>query len=86
MLRAAFESLGLFLLPFLGFAVYLILRLRYPLELEHWTHGRVAKLTLAGLALALAGLVAFGLSQRRARGVYIPAHTENGVFVPGHIE
>jgi len=86
MLRAAFESVGLFLLPFLLFAFYLVLRLRYPLEVEHWTQGRVARLTLVGLVLALAGLIAFGFMQRRAKGVYVPAHMENGVLIPGHIE
>ena len=43
------------LLPFLLFAVYLVLRARYPLAIEHWTRGRVATLILAGLAAALAG-------------------------------
>jgi hypothetical protein len=86
MLRALFESLGLFLLPFLLFAAYLVLRLRYPLQLEHWTRGRVATLTLVGLAAALAGILALGLTARRGTGLYVPAHVENGVLIPGHIE
>jgi hypothetical protein len=86
MLRAAFESIGLFLLPFLVFAGYLALRLRYPLEIAHWTHSRVARMTLIGLSLALAGLIALGLTQQRGKGVYVPAHVENGVLIPGHIE
>ena len=34
------------------FAIYLLLRARYPLAVEHWTRGRVSMLTLAGLAAA----------------------------------
>ena len=86
MLRAAFESIGLFLLPFLIFAGYLALRLRYPLEIEHWTRGRVATLALIGLIAVLAGLIALGFTARRGNGVYIPAHVENGKLIPGHIE
>ena len=35
--RALIEPLALFLSPFAAYAVYLILRARYPLEIEHWT-------------------------------------------------
>ena len=86
MLRAAIESILLFLLPFLIFAGYLVLRLRYPLEIGHWTRGRVATLALIGLAAVLVGLIALGLTARRGKGVYIPAHIENGALIPGHIE
>ena len=55
--RAVFETLGLFLAPFALFAVYLVLRARFPLAMEHWTRGRVSLLTLAGLAAAVLGLV-----------------------------
>ena len=44
--RTLFEPLALFLSPFAAYAVYLILRARYPLEIEHWTSGRVSVLTL----------------------------------------
>ena len=86
MWRAAVESLGLFLLPFVLFAVYLVLRARYPLALEHWTRGRVATLIIAGLAAALVGLIALTLTAPRSQGVYVPAHVENGALVPGHFE
>ena len=84
--RTVLEPLALFLSPFAVYAVYLALRLRYPLEVEHWTRGRVSILTLTGLAAALLGLVAVNALAPRGRGVYIPAHVENGVLVPGRIE
>jgi hypothetical protein len=86
MWRAAAESIGLFFAPFLLFAVYLLLRARYPLAVEHWTRSRVASLILAGLAAALVGVVALTLTAPRGQGVYVPAHVENGVLVPGRFE
>ena len=84
--RTLFEPLALFLSPFAAYAVYLILRARYPLEIEHWTSGRVSILTLLGLAAAVLGLVTLNFSRRAATGSYVPAHEENGVLVPGRIE
>jgi hypothetical protein len=62
------------------------LRARYPLAIEHWTRGRVSTLTLVGLAVAVIGMFAFGLFATRGQGVYVPAHIEKGVLVPGRIE
>ncbi len=82
MSRALLE-LVLFLAPFAAYAVYLVLRARYPLEVEHWTGVRVSILTVIGLAAAVIGLVALNLLAPRGQGVYVPAHIENGVLVPG---
>jgi hypothetical protein len=86
MLRAVLEPLSLFLSPFLAFAIYLVVRARYPLAIEHWTRGRVSTLTLIGLFIAIIGLIVFGLNAPRGHGVAVPAHIENGVLVPGRIE
>lgn len=86
MLRSALDPLALFLSPFVAFAVYLVLRARYPLAVEHWTRGRVSLLTLIGLFIAAAGMFVFGVYAPRSKGVYIPAHVENGALVPGRIE
>ena len=86
MWRPVAESLGLFLLPFLLFAVYLALRMRWPLAIEHWTRSRVSILVMVGLAAALAGLAGASLLAPRGQGVYVPAHLENGVLAPGRIE
>jgi len=86
MWRAVFESLGLFLAPFLLFAVYLVARARYPLAIEHWTRSRVATLVLIGLAAALIGIIVMIAAAPRSQGVYVPAHVENGVLVPGRFQ
>lgn len=84
--RTLLEPLALFLSPFGAYAVYLVLRARYPLEVEHWSSGRVSVLTLIGLAAAVLGLVTLDLIAPRGHGTYVPAHEENGVLVPGRIE
>jgi len=84
--RAAFETLALFLTPFALFSIYLILRLRFPTDLEHWTRGRVSWLTFAGLALALIGLIGLEVFAPRGQGKYVPAHVENGVLIEGHFQ
>jgi uncharacterized protein DUF6111 len=76
----------LFLVPFAAYAIYLLLRARYPLEVEHWTGFRVSIMTLIGLAAAVLGLVVLDAFAPRGHGVYVPAHEENGVLVPGRIE
>ncbi len=84
--RIAFEGLLLFLAPFGLFAIYLLLRARYPLEMEHWTQLRVSWLTLIGVALALGGLLSLEVLAPRGKGVYVPAHMENGTLVPGRFQ
>jgi hypothetical protein len=84
--RTVLEPLALFLSPFAVYALYLLVRARYPLEVEYWTRGRVSVMTLIGLATAVLGLVAINAIAPRGRGVYVPAHVENGVLVPGRFE
>ncbi len=86
MARALLDTLGLFLAPFALFGVYLVLRARFPLSLEHWTRGRVSWLTLLGLAAAAVGLMLTNALAPRGHGRYVPAHIENGVIVPGRFE
>ena len=86
MWRTVAETLGLFLLPFVLFAAYLALRMRWPLAIEHWTRSRVATMMILGLLAALAGLIGASLFAPRGQGAYLPAHLENGVLVPGRIE
>ena len=84
--RTILEPLALFLSPFAIYAIYLALKNRYPLEVEHWTRRRVSVMTLLGLAAAVLGLIAINALAPRGRGVYVPAHIENGVLVPGSFE
>lgn len=86
MWRAILEPLLLFASPFAVFAIYLVLRRKYPFTVEHWTKGAVSSLTLAGLAVAVLGMLTFGIFAPRHEGAYIPAHIENGRLVPGRLQ
>ncbi len=86
MLRVILEPALLFLSPFAAYIAYLYLRNRYPFAVDHWTRSAVSSLALAGLALAVAGVLLLGLFSERHAGAYVPAHIENGRLVPGHLE
>lgn len=86
MIRAIAESVALFLVPFVLFAIYLLLRRRNPASIDAWADGAGAALALIGLALAALAIFVFGLFEDRPRGAYVPAHIENGQLVPGRFE
>jgi|EndMetStandDraft_8_1072994.scaffolds.fasta_scaffold772941_2 uncharacterized protein DUF6111 len=85
MTRAVIQGLVLFLLPFVLFAVYLVVRRRNPLLWSHWSDQSLW-LTIAGLGFVVISLIATGLLAERQTGTYVPTHVENGRVVPGHFE
>jgi len=85
MWRAYLETAILFALPFFLYAAFHLMLLRWPFVASLWTRGRVSSLAIAGLALAVIGMLALGLGPRE-KGTYVPAHIENGRLVPGHFE
>jgi hypothetical protein len=84
MSRVVLESIGLFLTPFALYVALLVFRARHPLIADSWSRGALSWLTLAGLALAIAGLVYAGVMSGSEQGAYVPAHIENGRLAPGH--
>lgn len=86
MWRAILEPLLLFLSPFLAYAIYLVWRRSHPFAIKHWPKAAVSRLALAGLAVAVAGMLALGILAPRHKGAYIPAHIENGKLVPGRLQ
>lgn len=85
MWRAFLETALLFALPFFVYAAFHLMLLRWPFVASLWTPGRVSSLAIAGLALAVIGMLALGLGPRE-RGAYVPAHIENGRLAPGRFE
>lgn len=85
MSRAIIEEILLFLIPFALFAAWLAVRRRSPFRRVHWD-GHVSWLLIAGMAVAFGWLVYTGLTAPRGTGPYVPAHMENGRFVPGRVE
>lgn len=85
MSRIAFQLL-LFLLPFAAYAVWLHFTDRGWRAPERWKGVPLVWLIAAGTALTLGSLVVLALTTGGStRAIYVPAHMENGVFVPGKI-
>jgi cytochrome bd-type quinol oxidase subunit 2 len=85
MTRAVIQELLLFLLPFVLFAIYLVILRRNPLVWSHWSKQSVW-LAIAGLAFVVVSLVAAGLLADRQTGAFVPTHMENGRVVPGRFQ
>ncbi|MBF9197220.1 DUF6111 family protein [Microvirga terrestris] len=85
MTRAVIQGLVLFLLPFVLFGAYLVIRRRNPLLWSHWS-SQSAWLTIAGLGFVVISLIVTALLEERQTGAYVPTHMENGRVVPGHFQ
>lgn len=85
MTRAILQELVLFLLPFVAFAIYLLIRRRNPLLWSSWSAQSVW-LVIAGLAVVVVSLVATGILADRQTGSYVPSHMEDGRLVPGRFK
>ncbi len=86
MIRVILSHFLLFLLPFLGYAIWLWLNKKAQTS-ENWKNGPNGWLALAGLVLVLVSLALFASFKKMPEGAeYVPSHMENGVFVPGRYE
>jgi hypothetical protein len=88
MLRAFSEGVFLFLLPFAGFAVFLLLEGQNPLHPEVWSRKALSWLTIGALVLCIIGVVALGTTKRDLeQGTFVPSHVDkDGTFVPGQFK
>jgi len=84
MLRPVATEIALFLLPFVIYAVFLWATRTKLLRLEAWPLPRVIWLTIVALLLVATSFVVLTEYSGAPPGsTYIPAHIENGRFVPG---
>lgn len=85
MSRVAIQ-LALFLLPFAAYAVFLWATGKGWRAPERWRGVPLVWLVAAGVAITLASLAILALTTGGStRALYVPAHTQDGVFVPGRI-
>lgn len=82
MTRVILVQTFFFLLPFVLFAAFLVMRQRNPMLAAAWD-GTVPWLVLAGLACTIAAFLISTLLVQPSTGVYVPPHMENGRLVPG---
>lgn len=86
MLRTFAIEIGLFLTPFALYGLLLLVTRGAVVPQAVPTRTMIG-LTVAALALVVAGLMLFNDGRHSQPGQrYVPAHMENGVFVPGRFE
>ncbi|ABQ34452.1 MULTISPECIES: DUF6111 family protein [Bradyrhizobium] len=84
MIRPVLTEVGIFLIPFAVYIVFLIATRSGLLVPASWPLHLVAKLTVAALLLVIASLVLLAeFSGAPPHSTYVPAHIENGRLVPG---
>jgi hypothetical protein len=84
MIRPVLTEFALFLAPFAAFAIFLWATRAGVLDRSQWTLSRIAWLLAAALLLMIGSFVVLAhWGTLSPNSTYIPAHYENGVFVPG---
>ena len=84
MIRPAFTEIGVFLIPFAVYAVFLLATRSGLLVQTSWPLPIIAKLTVGSLLLVVVSFVLLAhFSGASPNSTYIPAHIENGRLIPG---
>jgi uncharacterized protein DUF6111 len=84
MIRPAFTEIGIFLIPFAVYALFLMATRSGLLLQSSWPVHIIAKLLLGALLLVVFSFILLAhFSGAPPNSTYIPAHIENGKFVPG---
>ena len=84
MIRPAFTEILIFLIPFAVYALFLLATRSGLLLQTSWPVHVIAKLVLGALLLVIASFILLAhFSGAAPNSTYIPAHIENGKFVPG---
>ena len=84
MIRPVLTEIALFLAPFAAFAIFLWATRAGVLDRSQWSLSRLAWLLMAALLLMIGSFVVLAhWGTVSPNSTYIPAHTEDGVFVPG---
>ena len=84
MIRPVLTEIGIFLIPFAIYALFLIATRSGLLVQSSWPVQIVAKLALGSLLMVVVSFILLAhFSGAPPNSTYIPAHIENGRFVPG---
>jgi len=84
MIRPVLTEIGIFLIPFALFALFLFATKNNVTLKSSWPMPVVIRLTVAASALVIASLVLLAQFSGAPPGsTYVPAHIENGRLVPG---
>jgi hypothetical protein len=84
MIRQAFTEIGIFLIPFGVYALFLLATRSGVTASSSWPVQMIGRLLLGSLLLVILSLILlaqfYGASPN---STYVPAHMENGRLVPG---
>jgi len=84
MLRPVVTEFALFLTPFAVYAFFLWATRAGVLDPAQWTLSRIAWLSIAALLLMIGSFIVLAQWGGSPPGsTYVPAHIEDGTFVPG---
>ena len=84
MIRPVLTEIGIFLIPFAVYALFLVATRSGVLAQSSWPAHLVAKLVLGSLLLVIVSFILLAhFTGAPPDSTYIPAHIENGKFVPG---
>lgn len=84
MIRPVLTEIGIFLIPFAVYALFLIATRSGVLAQASWPLHLLAKLTFGALSLVVISFVLLAhFSGAPPNSTYFPAHIENGRLVPG---
>ena len=84
MIRPAFTEVGIFLIPFVVYALFLVASRSGLLVTQSWPLHMIAKLAVVAMVLVIASFVLLArFSGAPSNSTYVPAHVENGKLVPG---
>jgi hypothetical protein len=84
MIRPAFTEIGIFLIPFAVYAIFLFATRSGLLVQASWPLYVIARLALGSLLLVVVSFILLAhFSGAAPHSTYVPAHIEDGKFVPG---
>jgi hypothetical protein len=87
MIRPILTEIGIFLIPFAVYALYLVASRSAVLHHTSWPLHVVGWLALGALLLTILSLLLLAhFSGAPPKSTYVPAHIENGRLIPGREE
>lgn len=87
MIRPVLTEFALFVAPFVAYAVFLWLTKTSVFERAHWNPKVLASLAIVALVLMIGSFVILAhFSGAPPGSTYVPAHVEDGRFVPGRVQ
>jgi hypothetical protein len=84
MIRPALTEIGIFLIPFVVYALFLVASRSGLLMRSSWPVIVVGRLLLGSLLLVVLSLILLAqFTGAPPHSTYVPAHLENGKLIPG---